>query len=193
MKIQLYKTILLCIAFVFTQSCQKESNGPCGGNKTYYYLSEIDKAKVPYTGTDTLVFVSNTNDTAVCIGQGKKLFYTAHSFSVNAGECEDDTYYYEAYNYKFKDRNNMLNISLNIFEYDLIAYEVMEIKKEEISLHPINLIYFFSKYYNDSIQTNKYIYKTLRINNGLGFIVQYNLQKGIIQIQNDEKIWRLYE
>jgi hypothetical protein len=171
----------------FIQNCSKDP-GPCGGQKTYYYLSEEDKAKVPYTGTDTLVFVSNTNDTAVCIGQGKKQFYTVEYDSGNP-DCKPPEYYYEAYNYKFIDTNNLLNITLNVYNYE----DNMEIKNNDLSLFPINLIYFYEKYYNDSASTNKNQYNTLRINNGKGFIVQYNLKKGIIKVESNNKTWRLFE
>ncbi|MFZ4798984.1 MAG: hypothetical protein ACOYMA_15895 [Bacteroidia bacterium] len=146
------KTIKLLSIFllvIFNQSCSKDK-GSCGGNKTNYYLSDVDKAKVPYTGTDTLVFVSNINDTAICIGQGKKLFYTSRSFSVNAGECEDDTYYYEAYNYKFKDRNKFLDIDLNIWKDNLKITDVISINIKENTYGTL-LSYLVDKYYSNSI------------------------------------------
>jgi hypothetical protein len=109
-----FKIVKSAILFAIITSCSKDP-GPCGGQKTYYYLSEKDKAKVPYTGTDTLVFVSNTNDTAVCVGQGKKQFFTVEYDSGNP-DCEPAEYYYEAYNYKYDCLNTNFKLDLNIFK-----------------------------------------------------------------------------
>jgi hypothetical protein len=141
------KLISILFLIMLMQSCTKD-NEPCGGNETYNYLSTEDKAKVPYTGTDTLVFVSNTNDTAVCIGQGKKRFYTVKYLSVRAGECQNDAYYYEAYNYKFKDNKNLLDISLNIFKYDLDNFEVISIDIKDRT-HGTLLSYLVDKHYSN--------------------------------------------
>jgi hypothetical protein len=125
------KLISILFLIMLIQSCTKDSE-PCGGNETYNYLSTEDKAKVPYTGTDTLVFVSNTNDTAVCIGQGKKRFYTVKYLSVRAGECQNDAYYYEAYNYKFVSNNSNLKIETNIYKDDLSGSETIHFLKNQI-------------------------------------------------------------
>jgi hypothetical protein len=90
----------LLIISSFT-ACKKDSSGPCGGGKEYYYLSEVDKAKVAYTGSDTIIFISNKNDTCICIGQGKKQFFLTESIAVAGGDCDPRTIFYEAFNYKF--------------------------------------------------------------------------------------------
>ena len=67
----LQNLIVLCL-IATTFACGDKDDG-CGERKdAYYYLSADAKSKIPYTGTDTLVFVSNTGDTARCIGQGTK-------------------------------------------------------------------------------------------------------------------------
>ena len=60
--------ILLTSAFF---SCRREGS-LCIPNHTYQNMMESDKLLVKYTGEDTLIFVNNFNDTAICIGQGKK-------------------------------------------------------------------------------------------------------------------------
>lgn len=186
-----YRFLGLFSLMFFIQNCSKDP-GPCGGQKTYYYLSEEDKAKVPYTGTDTLVFVSNTNDTAVCIGQGKKQFFTVEYDSGNP-DCKPPEYYYEAYNYKFIDTNNLLNITLNIYKDDLNTYDVLELYANEKLFYPINLEFLITKYYNDSVETNKGIYNTIKIKFSDENVLQYNTQKGVLEIKANEKTWRLYE
>jgi hypothetical protein len=191
-KLPSYFLALLVISSFTT--CKKDSSNGCGGSiKSYYYLSVTDKAKVPYTGTDTLVFISNTNDTAVCIGQGKKQFYEILSTPKVNGDCDPDFDYYEAYYYKFIDKNNMLNISMNVWLCDLYMCDVMDITLNSVRVYPIRTSFFYEKYYNDSAFTNQSSYKTLRINDGLGNIIQYNIKKGMIQIQSNNKIWKLYE
>ena len=190
-KLPTYLFVLLIIASFTT--CKRDSSGPCGGRKSYYNLSDIDEAKVPYTGTDTLVFVSNSNDTAICIGQGKKQFYEILSTPVANGDCDPDFDYYEAYFYKFIDKNNLLNISMNVWLCDLYMFDVMDITLNSVRVYPIRTSFFYEKYYNDSAFTNQSSYKTLRINDGLGNIIQYNIKKGVIQIQSNNKTWKLYE
>jgi hypothetical protein len=99
----------------------------------------------------------------------------------------------EAYNYKFSDKNNMLNISMNVWLCDLYMCDVMDITLNSVRVYPIRTSFFYEKYYNDSAFTNQSSYKTLRINDGLGNIIQYNIKKGMIQIQSNNKIWKLYE
>jgi hypothetical protein len=176
--------IMLSLLAIIT-SCSKDP-GPCGGQKTYYYLSEEDKAKVPYTGTDTLVFVSNTNDIAVCIGQGKKQFFTVNYIEGNP-DCDPAEYYYEAYNYKFIDTNNLLNLTLNIYKDDLVSSDILEIKVNSYRLYPINLSFLTENYYDDSVFINNKFYPT----NKLGSFIQYNMKKGIMYFDGTEKKWFL--
>ncbi|MDP1725294.1 MAG: hypothetical protein Q8M15_00820 [Bacteroidota bacterium] len=192
---KLKPTYLLLILFATfsLHNCKKDNNNTkCGGDKYYYYLSEPAKSKVPYSGTDTLVFVSNNHDTAVCMGQGKKQFYVTSSFYANP-DCPPNTDYYEAFNYKFIDKNDKLNLEINLYKNDGYVSEVMDMNINSTRLYPINLIYMYEWYYNDSVSTNMRQYKTFKLNFGLGNIVHYNLMKGIIQIQSKINVWTLSE
>ena len=187
-----FKILKFAILLAIITSCSKDP-GPCGGQKTYYYLSEADKAKVPYAGTDTLVFVSNTNDTAVCIGQGKKQFFTVEYDSGNP-DCKPPEYYYEAYNYKYDCLNTNFKLDLNIF------------KKFDGQLEIINPIvnskYFFiycRKVYDNpnSIDIRGIIYNNVSSvfmeYNDSAYQLFYNNKNGILKIENKDKsvIWEL--
>lgn len=185
-KLQTYLLSLLII--VSFTACKRDSSNGCGGSiKSYHFLSDANKAKVPYSGTDTLVFVSNANDTAVCIGQGRKQFYEVLSTPVANGDCDPDFDYYEAYYYKFIDKNNLLNITMNIWENDLYTWEVMDININTYRLYPVNLRFLITKYYDDSITINNVTWQV----NKIGSFIKYNLQKGIMYCENDNKKWTL--
>lgn len=149
------------------------------GKKTYYNLSDVDKAKVPYTGNDTLVFVSNTNDTAICIGQGKEQIYTEVCFT--SVECEPNCDYFDGYKYSFFDKNNLLNLLINQTQRD----EVMDIYVSNTRLYPINLSFLTQKYYDDSVTTNKNTYLSV-----VGVLANHTKTK-ILQKQISVKLIRL--
>lgn len=73
MKALLNHFIICLLASTF--ACGKMGDD-CGERKDRYYnLNSDTKRKIPHTGTDTLVFVSNAGDTARCIGQGTQVTY----------------------------------------------------------------------------------------------------------------------
>ena len=77
-------SILLLVMLI--QSCSKTD--PCPkGQENYYNLTDEEKSKIPYTGTDTLVFISDKSDTATLIGKGKSQSYkrTTSGSTLNSG------------------------------------------------------------------------------------------------------------
>lgn len=195
MKIQFL--IMLSLLAILT-SCSKDP-GPCGGQKIYYYLSEEDKAKVAYTGTDTLIFVSNTSDTVVCIGQGKKQFYETYSSPVNNGDCDPATYYYEAFNYRFKTNNLNFKLDFTIYKNDLTGLETIHIffNNVDYKLYLVDLGNSKVSNYVDSIKIyndwNKKVTTTLGFDNIVYGKLFYNQEKGILKIQNNDStnVWQL--
>ncbi len=88
MKSKLLYITIINLLFI-TQAC-KRSETDCGDLSdviTNYNISDADKAKIPYTGTDTLVFISDANDTATLIGQGKNIHIETLRNSLKGGDC----------------------------------------------------------------------------------------------------------
>jgi hypothetical protein len=191
--------IILSLLAIIT-SCTKDP-GPCGGQKTYYYLSEEDKAKVPYTGTDTLVFVSNTNDTAVCIGQGKKQFFTIDYDSGNP-DCKPPEFYYEAYRNTFKSAPSKLNFEVTLYKKYISGLETIHfLNNNEIEIdykiYLIDIDNINVGNYKDSINIlgvwHKSVTKSNGLDNPLNGTVFYNKKDGFLVISNSDssKIWQL--
>ncbi|MFA6260974.1 MAG: hypothetical protein WC760_05880 [Bacteroidia bacterium] len=71
---------LLIFSFVLI-GCGKDRD-VCSDSKTYTYtIEEGTKAKVPYTGLESLVFISNTGDTAKLTGMGKSEYFKEYAYS----------------------------------------------------------------------------------------------------------------
>ncbi|MDP3929199.1 MAG: hypothetical protein Q8R57_09265 [Bacteroidota bacterium] len=197
-----HKILLIFLLFTSTFfSCRKDDDTPCDNKDYHYNLSEEDKSKVPYTGYDTLVFISNTNDTAVCIGQGKKQYYlrtVIPNYTIN--NCSiPSTDNYEAYNYKFSSNNSKFNIEMNQYRKD-------EYGSESIYFYFNNIFFILystrvgnpnSNNFIDSILIQNNWYKSVSLTskyfNPLYDKLFYNQEFGILKIQNSDstEIWEL--
>lgn len=111
---------LLCIiAIILLQSCDKDSS-PCRNSETniYYNIADSNKVKIPYSGTETLVFISDQGDTATLVGQGKKTYYVTNTRN-NSGNA--DCQWLENKNYENVDlvfidqKNKTQNLRIRVF------------------------------------------------------------------------------
>ncbi len=188
-------TYLLLFFFISIISCRKDSSsGSCGGRNTYNYLNEADKTKVPYNGFDSLVFVSNKNDTAICIGKGKEVYFNNYKINSNP-DCQPDYLCNEVIEYKYSSKiDNKLNfiVSLKSWDYDGSA-DVLKIYFDNKVLGTI-FSYLDTKYYS-----NHNVNGTLK--SGLMFYEDtsysttffYNLKEGILQFKTPTIEWnRIY-
>jgi hypothetical protein len=173
-------------------ACKRDSSGPCGGGKEYYYLSEGEKAKVAYTGSDTIIFISNKNDTSICICQGKKQFFLSESVPVAGGDCDPRTIFYEAFNYKFISNKADFNLELNIYENDGYGSEAIHIifNQSDFSIytdridnskapHYIDSLLIRGNWYKGVTSTSKYFDPKLDK-------LYYNKEFGVLKIQNSD-------
>jgi len=181
---------LLCIiAIILLQSCDKDSS-PCRNSETniYYNIADSNKAKIPYSGTDTLVFISDQGDTATLVGQGKKTYYITNTRD-NSGNADCQwlvNKHYENVEINFAGNNQLLfNIYYRIAKTDfdpinLTGIEFIINKQNRIGSTLENAFYYLPKqdsiFINNIYKSGGYINndKTILYNNDLG-ILKMNL------------------
>lgn len=119
MKLLKYLLLLLALPFLFLSGCQKED--PCPEIiPDYYYLSAQDSAKLPYTGTDTLIFSYGTGNNApkyTYIGQGKAedIDYDWIYEDYNSPECLVEEHIKVGYRIKFVAQESGAPVSQIVF------------------------------------------------------------------------------
>ncbi|MES2727828.1 MAG: hypothetical protein V4643_12040 [Bacteroidota bacterium] len=194
------KTLHLSILFLlilFYQSCGKETDGCPDGVNNFYNLTDEEKNKIPYTGTDTLVFVSNQGDTATLIGQGKKQTYTRTTTGGNP-DCGSKSYTYENYEkieFSFKGSNIDLNNILFVAKrynspYDYLSYYDCDINMTDkfnygiLESHDINR-------YKDTVLYRNNIIKCLKMFSYTDTTTNYyfNNLYGIVKVTTTNKIF----
>ncbi len=176
------------------QACKlKETDcGDLSDVITNYNISDADKAKIPYTGTDTLVFISDANDTASLIGQGKNTYYDSDRRSIRGGDCpRTGIINYEGLSIIFNSSNaKLLNMNFKLIQYEDNPYVRFLVNNNEIAL--TNIPYLKSVFIpNDSIIiNNKYItgvYMGYKTN-----IAVFNFNYGVIKFKDLNNItWTL--
>ncbi|MEI6596318.1 MAG: hypothetical protein WCO28_12200 [Bacteroidota bacterium] len=105
-------TLLIITAIYFT-SCKPDEQSPCSdASNTIVNLTAIELSKVPYTGFDTLYFLSKTGDTNIVVGGGKQYYYDT-KYSTQPPDCpQNQTTQYQAYKINFTPTKGDLNFQL---------------------------------------------------------------------------------
>ncbi len=186
----LYITIF---SFLLLQAC-KLKEPDCGDLSdviTNYNIADSNKAKIPYTGTDTLVFVSNTGDTATLIGQGKNTQYESVRSSIKGGDCPRtgiENYENNKYVYNSNDTSIIQIYYLAFMRNGNLISSPPSYNSLRIAINGIN---FFDgditdvnneKFYTDSIFIKGKYFKGLYIDDIKS--VLYNYKYGILKIKN---------
>jgi hypothetical protein len=191
-----HKISLLLILFTSTFfSCRREGS-LCIPNHTYQNMMESDKLLVKYTGEDTLIFVNNFNDTAICIGQGKKQYYLIEPINnYNKDTCTvRSTHNYEAFRYTFNSPTSEFYFDL-LLRAGAITINYKNRISFEISLGHINERRAVT--YLDSITILNKTYKNVTFSNQFynpKFArLYYNQEFGVLKIQNSDstEVWEL--
>jgi hypothetical protein len=109
--------LLTLTIFCLAASCQKPEKIDCSGYPDEYWeISPDAQWKIPYTGTDTLVFLhrtGTTEDTITFIGQGKR-YYNEYEDGGSAGDPCRWLITKEAYEIIFKSDKPGSDIKFNI-------------------------------------------------------------------------------
>lgn len=172
-------------------SCQPNESCPERETKySQYYISEDDKSKTPFTGTDTLVYISNEGDTAILYGQGKKAFIeeVAQKTSADPGCPHYDYNYFENIEFFYKGSNpelNLIFIDFNASVYSPIQTNAdffVNSRKYSGYLGFINN----NANYSDSL---KLLDNTIYY--GIDAGIFYNCKYGLLRVTTDHDTWLL--
>lgn len=188
------KLLSLLLILILTQSCTKDNN--CGDTSDVinnYTISADDKAKIPFKGNDTLIYISDAGDTATLIGQGTSTWTEQIKTNISGGDCEKNQIdKKETISIEYNGNNNELNKIL----YKISGNkEKTEIEFTINSYYGITYPYNFNTpiFYTDSsiINGNIYYGRPLGLNSQ-NYKALYNFNYGFLKIEfKGSKIWLL--
>ena len=175
-------------------SCSKDP-GPCGGQKTYYYLSEEDKAKIPYSGTDTLIFISDQGDTTTLVGQGKKTYYKTMTNNAGTVDCPKmENRNYENVELVFiEQKNNSQNLKIRIFPevlFDDLILSSLDIYITNTLIIGRSFKYIDNKSFEDSVLVNSSYLKGVYLDSEKTIL--FNYSNGVLKYKDGNNFkWTL--
>ncbi|MES2382537.1 MAG: hypothetical protein V4538_15930 [Bacteroidota bacterium] len=192
----IYLSVLLLL-ILFWQSCGKETDGCPPSTNDFYNLTDEEKSKILYTGSDTLVFISNQGDTATLIGQSKKQTYKNITLPLGNPDCGGtNSKNYEQIKYDFTSSNTKLSeINLLIRRdddeyqyscyYDWLLNKQNKVGVDALALNDTN-------YYNDIVVLKSIPIKCFRIRGGGAdstTYIFYNNKLGVVKIALNELVY----
>lgn len=186
------KTLLVPLLFYLAIfiGCSDEPSCP-DAKEEYRYMPEEYKQILPYTGFDTLRFLTNTNDTITCIGQGRTTFFEANYLRDPNPDCNVLTKInYEGY------KDNYGGIIIEQGQSPIASYNNAWYRNFKINWMG-NIISFYTTYigakdgdstdssykYHDSIMIKNYTYSNVsEFTDIKGNQLFINKQNGILQL-----------
>lgn len=194
----LISVVICMVGLLVLQNCGPKGDG-CEEHEpvhSYYKISDTDKSKIPFTGADTLVYISTDGDTATLYGQGRNEFTekVAEKWNPDPACSQYDYRYFENIEFTFKGNNASLNsifidfnaaYTLDQANADVVIGSVMYHTYFKALNHPLNYI--------DTVKINSNTYKGMMIYEGYGendFLpCIYNYQYGFLKITTLNKVW----
>lgn len=184
-----YLNILGMLFFsVVMQSCvSPDKQEPCEVIIKTNNLTDFQKTRCPYTGNDTLIFMSNQNDTAFCYTRGKLTSFERKDESTSM-DCKIYADY-EILEYKYDCSNKKLadKISIKLAKSRNSAELVVDIGTYNIMEY---LVVIDDQYYINNINANNRTYKTrvIRFNPNGPDTLFYNHSDGIVRLAYKDKL-----
>lgn len=174
---------LIILLFVF-QACKRDTH--CGDQSDiidFKYVTDENKGKIPYTGKDTLIFISDANDTATLIGQGQNTYFETVNQNLGTNDCQKKYIgKYENIELRFTGNNLLSSIQIKYYtnEYeDQIFAATATSNNLFLNTNECSLKYNNDENnYTDSILINNKYYRGIN-NRG----VFYNAKDGILRIK----------
>ena len=187
---------LICSSALVFNSCKRNNDPPCtNGANNYYNITADEKSKIPYTGTDTLIYISNSNDTAKLLGQGKQDYFLNQPHYGGNPECNPGSENYQTYYYSFMGKQSLLNeIDVEYHSTGGGVYDMnINITINNIKIINENLFAYFNSNYTDTIHINNKLYYGRNIKgDGIDSLTVffYNYNFGILKIKfSNNQIW----
>jgi hypothetical protein len=163
---------------------------------TYYSISAADKSKIPFTGTDTLVYFSSDGDTAILYGQGKKAYNekVAVDRDHDPGCGKYDYNYFE--NIEFTYQGSHPDLNYFFIDFNAGIYAPIQ-TNADLKIGAVTYSVYLgrmnnSSNYQDSVTINSTIYlgrKLFSEENEESLHCLYNYQYGFLQITTLNKVW----
>ncbi len=190
MKTKLLYISIISLLFII-QAC-KRNESPCSKytSKSYkFLLADSTKAQIPYTGNETLMFISNLGDTAILTGQGKNDYILNSTVNVgNDPACPKyDDYSFEREEYHYRSNDDAITeitLTINISKDKFVNFNIIVngsnsgIYLNEQNNHTDSIL-LNNKYYS-----GYYLYGSNKI--------LYNENIGVLSISiNNGKIWKI--
>ena len=190
---------ILFVLFIILTACRKEKKPDCGKYEDQFHpITEDAKAKVPYTGTDTLRFLytdsTGTADTITYIGQGKVFSKVALEPSVKEKYCVYQNYA-ETYTILFKADKPGYDFTFKVDATDEIR---VVLKNEQLRalIFAINWTEY-GGYYPELKLNDKFYYQVnvfAKRGNSYTFNLYYTVKHGIIRIELfHHEVWQLID
>lgn len=181
--------IVFILALICLESCRKKTDTRCGNIPTYHYLTAEDKKLTPYHGSDTVVFINDQNDTAVCISNSKVDSFLVSVQPTYIDGCDPVLDYWEIYCYSFQSHSKAkLNFSVNVMTTEGGVPDVLRINIQSYSFASV----FY--YIKDQFYSNYSIKGEIK-NAGLLYedstiaTLLYNHHEGVIQFKSQKEKW----
>lgn len=204
MKTKTYSILFFAVSYILLfNACKRDAPCPSAtpSIEHKYYLQDSSKKKIPYTGFDTLVFISDSGEIATLYGHGKQDTLQVYARNTQPGlDCDYhyDYWEFEIIQFTFTGNNpdlNSINYSVttsdgtNPIPYiDGVAYGISINQKSN---------WYDSFYFNFIIDTItikgiNYLGRNIPIDNNLTLYFFYNSKYGIMKISNiNGKTWTL--
>ena len=196
MKIKLHFILLVIVSSFLLQNCKRESY--CSYTSTtqhYYNLKESNKARIPYTGSDTLIFISNLGDTAILIGESNNRYYIKHSSGLSNADCgiPEDEFNYENVLYEYNGTNPYFHtLKLIIYKYDKILdpqFDNLDVLSDYFNNFSAFEDIDFTSQLKDSVLINGSVQYGVYLDHSSNKVL-FNYQMGVLKVTDDNnRIW----
>jgi len=189
---------ILCLILI--KAC-KPSEAVCGDLSDVvitYNIADSNKVKIPYKGSDTLIFISDANDTSILIGQSKKTYYQNIIKGLSSGDCpRSSVEKYETIDYYYRDVNSVLtnfkfttDLYYNFGGKPTATYISLLINNIEISHSAIEYINSIKSPEDSVYLNNNYIGGIYWEFNSVRSTL-FSFKYGILKFRYGNKIWTL--